>query len=490
MFPHVVRLAARSAFALAALAAVSCGGKGPPPSTPDPSVPGATVVTGRERLGWSQPGDLWQLTFRAYVNGTAVDLQDATCEFAAPASECTAALPALPNGVHTIEVAAVHAGTGAEGERSGAITVQKVSARAARTLVDLPDAGASRLEGAGAATVPVGPGDFLLADVIARDVVMPAQLAPLPDGRVLVAEAAGRVRLLYPDEPARTEIALDGFALLSPSPASGLAIAAHPDFAATRQAFVAYTYVEAGPQLRTRIVRLREAGDRLGEPVTIFDAPLAPDARHADDDGSTWAARAQAAGPRLAFGPDGLIYAVLPPGLTFDGQPAASAPLPAVVRVTADGRTPAVGGLTGVTAHPWAFAWHPGTGVLLGMLRDGLSGAIVQALGGRSRGAAAGLARFKATDDGIAPHMRFETMTAEGLLDLAQVAAGDTRGWPDGVVRLAVPADLDGLVPGLAGRLADLASRAGVVYAAVADEVSAPGRVASTGAVVRLRSRR
>jgi len=494
-----IRAIARPVLALTtALVAAGCGGgkspAPPPPSAPGPGVPGATIVTGQERLAWSQGGDLWRLSFRAWVDDTPVDLEGVSCGPGNPEPECTAALPAMADGVHTIQVAAVYVETGAESERSGTITVQKVSARTAQSASALPDAGAGRV------VLPAPEGALLsmagvVADVVARDVRMPAQLGALPDGRLLVADAGGRVRLVYPDAPARQAEALDAATLLTPPPSGGLAVAVSPEFASNRHVFIADTYRDGEHGLRTRIVRLREVGDRLGEPATLFDAAVSPSGGAAG--GAPGAAALDAAaveadvpvdgGPRLAFSPEGMLHALLPPGLIFDGQPAASAPVAAVARITPDGRTPGDGGLEGVTRHPLAVAWHPATRQLLGLMPDGPSRALVRPLGGGRGGADAAIARFRSDDDGAGRLLRFDTLMADGVLDLVHLAAGASAGLPPAVVRLSVPADLDGIVPGLRGRLTDLVSRDGVAYAVVSGDSAGAGRPDTTGTVIRLR---
>jgi len=484
---HMFALGARTAFRLAlalvaSLVATACGGKSPSPSAPAP-VPGATQVTGRERLAWYQPGDGTQVSFRAYVDGVAVALTATRCVVAATESDCSAPLPPMSDGVHTVEVTAVSEAGGFESERSAPITLQKVTARAASMATALPDAAIDR-RGADVSDVGLHIGFGLAADVVARDVRMPAQLGPLPDGRVLVAESGGRVRVLYPGDPDRMSVALEAAALLDPPPAGAVALTIDPDFGATHQVFVAYAYLDGADRLRARIVRLREVGDRLGEPAPIFDAALSADT---SVDGVS--ERALAEGPRLAFGPDDLLYASLPAGLGFDGQPAASLPVPAVVRLTAEGHTPADGALTGVHTHPLAFGWHPSTRELLGLLPDGPAGALVGPLGGARGGPGAdeGKAHFLAGRDGAEPRLRFDTLTAEGVRELAPLVAGAMRVLPAGVVRLGVPVDLEGLVPGLRGRLEDLVSRDGVVYAAITDEPTSRRRGVTTGVVVRLR---
>lgn len=468
------------------LVAAACGGSAPaPPSTaPAPApVPGATQVTGRERLAWTQTGDGAAFSYRAYVDGVAAALDGVRCAASGAESECSAPLPSMSDGVHTVAVTAVSVESGIESERSAPITVQKVTARAASAATALPDAALAVTgdRGAGRPDRARDIGFGLAADVVARDVRMPAQLGPLPDGRVLVAETGGRVRVVYPDERDRDSVALDAEALLEPPVGGALALTVDPDFATTHRVFVAYAYRDGAEGLRARIVRLREVGDRLGEPATIFESPIALEVATAGG-----AEGMMADGLRMAFGPDGLLYAVLPAGSRFVGQPAASVPVAAVVRLTAEGRTPADGPLTGVHAHPLAFGWHPSTRRLHGVLADGPAAALAGPLGGAG-GAGTATAHFRSERDGAESLLRFDALTGQGWRDLAPLVADAVRGVPDGVVRLAVPADLDGLLPGIRGRLGDLVSRDGVVYAAITDEPRGRGTGEPTGVVVRLR---
>ena len=103
--------------AAAALALSSCGGGGSRPPTdpvaPGPSTPpGVTQVTGSERIGWNQVGDLGGMRFLAYLDGNPVALDQAACN--ASAAECSSPMPSIADGMHTIAIAAVSR-TGVEG---------------------------------------------------------------------------------------------------------------------------------------------------------------------------------------------------------------------------------------------------------------------------------------------------------------------------------------------------------------------------------------
>jgi glucose/arabinose dehydrogenase len=496
-FPQGARVSRGVAWAVAALLLSSCGGGSSPspdgPSADAPLVPGATPVTGSERLAWSQAGDVSGLRFLAYVNGSAVSLDTATCG-GAPEAECSAPLPPLTTGVHTIALAAVSP-SGLESVQSESITVQKVSTRSVVSAASFPDArvspGESRLE----STVAASGGLTFAADVVARALKAPLQLASTPDGRLLVADADGRVRVVRPGED-RIDAALDARALLDPPPVGPLGLAVHPGFARNQFVYVSF-FAEDGPgRTLLRIVRLREAGDALGEPAAIFEAPVtrAPQATRVADDGGN----AQAAdglsdqGPRLAFGPDGLLYALLPPGLEFSNEPAASRPRASMLRIADDGRVPEVGPLAGIIAHPLGFAWHPSTAVLWVIVPGEGGRAEVRPVTPGSGGDDPGHAVLRMAV-GRTPSSGALTLEAAPLRGLewssAFMAGLDYNA--AGVIRLLVPILAESLLTGLSGRIGDVAAvGGGTLYLAASGTDASRGAAADGGDVVmRLRLR-
>lgn len=347
---------------LALIAVLGCDDAAAPTSPSPGTTPvtgGGTPVRGTERLAWNQAGDLSRLRFRVYVDEQPVDLVSVTCDESIPAA-CTSPLPPLTDGVHTLVLVNVDA-SGVESARTEAITVQKASTRASTLAGLLPHATAAPVSPRLEVEVDAGDGLAFVADVVARDIHGPAQLALLPDGRLLVAQADGLVRVTRPGQPPSGEPALDVHALLRPSQMGPLGVTRHGDFLRNRLVYVSFLEPETPAQGRLRIVRLREVGDRLGEPATIHEASVGADSTiAANGDENIWARE----GPRMAFGPDGLLYIVLPLGLEFQHEPAASTPRPAVLRLGDDGRLPGVGALTGIDAHPLGLTWHPHTNAL------------------------------------------------------------------------------------------------------------------------------
>lgn len=100
----------RVAVAALAVAACACGGSAPqPPIVNPPSA--AETINGSERIGWDQrAGDATELAtirYAIYVDGTRSELAGVTCASAASADgfACTARLPTMTAGSHTLELA-------------------------------------------------------------------------------------------------------------------------------------------------------------------------------------------------------------------------------------------------------------------------------------------------------------------------------------------------------------------------------------------------
>ncbi len=183
---------------------------------------------------------------------------------------CTSPLPALTPGEHTLEMAT-------RLTRDGNVI------ESARSAPVLYTAGASGFgsETAGART-PSSQGDVAaLPRYVVEPVVggldEPSALAQLPDGRLLIAERGGRIRLaeggVLRPEPAAELPGAD------PAAGARVSLAVAPDFEASRHVFVSYARLDADGTRTGRVVRLREVGGSLGEPAVIVDdLPAEPDA--------------------------------------------------------------------------------------------------------------------------------------------------------------------------------------------------------------------
>lgn len=200
---------------------------------------------------------------------------------------------------------------------------------------------------------------------VARGLVHPWGLAFLPDGRLLVSERPGRLRIVDADGTLRAP--LTG---LPPVDAGGqgglLDVAVDPQFATTRRVYWSYSEAGSGADAGrngTAVARGRIDGDRLADVQVIF---------------RQWpkVASRQHFGARLAFARDGRLFVTL--GERFSRKDDAQTldnHLGKVIRIDADGGVPADNPLVGrAGARPEIWSWghrnvqgaaiHPASGEL------------------------------------------------------------------------------------------------------------------------------
>lgn len=457
--------------AVVALTLSSCGG-GSRPSPPPPAAgpapsPGVTRVTGSERLAWSQSGDLAGLRFLAYVDGNTVALEQAACN---ASGECTSPLPAMADGTHTVEMAAVSA-AGQTSGRSAALTLEKVSARSV-VSASLVGGAPGQVTSAAAGTLALAGGPAFTVDVLARSLESPVQMDAAPDGRLLVAEANGRVSVVHTASGDRPSLALQARDLLHPEPIGPIGVAVHPDFSVNRFVYLSFL-AEDGPGRRIlRLVRLREAGETLGEPATLFEAPLSA------------AVDGPGGGPRMAFGPDRLLYLLLPRGIEFDDARVAGRPNASMARLDERGRVADAGAAFGGAFHPLGFGWDPMTAALWGIVPQPEGDAVVRPM---DEGVMAGV-----LDLWTGPRLAVGANQPDGALVFRQDAAAN---WTSslarafhpadfGTIRLAAPISIDGLIDGVTGRVVDVVSADGALYVAIDGFQTAADTAAEPSSVI------
>lgn len=290
-----------------------------PPDSPPPSGGGDTI-TGRERIGWSQAagsqGDVALYQFALYVDGSRRVLQGANCTGSTSPFDCSAPLPSLTNGQHSLELAAfVTAADGSmrESPRGAALQVSVAG------LTAPPEP--AQVEGG---PLVSSDGMRLQATILARDLVDPVDLAPAADGRVFVAEQGGRLRIIAGTDGAPRGIGAD----VLPGPGDGAAmnvasLALPRDFAATRQLFVAAVIMD-GDRPMLRITRVRERDGALLQAAVVAQQPV-PAADIAVS---------------MRIGPDGMLYVGVGAGPDGGEAQSLSAPAGKILRLTVDGRTP------------------------------------------------------------------------------------------------------------------------------------------------------
>lgn len=134
-------------------------------------------------------------------------------------------------------------------------------------------------------------------ETVASGLVHPWSLAFLPDGRMLVTERPGRLRLIEPDTNGRMRLRAEPVGGLPPVLASGQAglfdVVADPAFATNNRVLLSFAHgtLEAN---HLRVVRARLERDRLTDVQPIFTSrPAKTDAQHF--------------GGRMAWLPDGSV---------------------------------------------------------------------------------------------------------------------------------------------------------------------------------------
>jgi glucose/arabinose dehydrogenase len=162
---------------------------------------------------------------------------------------------------------------------------------------------------------------------VARGLVHPWGLAFLPDGRMLVTERPGRLRLVEPD--GRLSEPLAGVPEVAAGGQGGLLdVALSPGFASDRLVYLSYSEPGAGGA-GTAVARGRLGQRGLEDPQVVWrQQPKVSGTFH-------W-------GSRLVFRPDGTLFVTLGDRLSHrEAAQDLSVTLGKVVRINADGSVPA-----------------------------------------------------------------------------------------------------------------------------------------------------
>jgi glucose/arabinose dehydrogenase len=329
---------------LACLTLTSCKDDSPPP--PSTGEPGGEVeISGGERLGWNQQAantfELASFQYAIYIDGVRSELSGAGCGTTAGEAgfECSAPLPGVPAGSHTIELASFVV-AGFESARSSPLRVRM--------------AGVVR-----AGSMPAASAVFTAEQVrlnltlIASGLAVPSDLAFGRDGAIYIAERGGTVRVVR-DDVLLSEPALDLTDDVSLPEGGLLAIALDPKFAESRIAYLLYASRAPGRALAFTLARFREARDSFGERAVLLDRiPASP----------------RGAAGALRLGPDGKLYVGLDDAANGRAAMSLASYNGKILRLNTDATTPDdQAGFNPVFSvdHPLpkALDWQPSSGRL------------------------------------------------------------------------------------------------------------------------------
>src|SRR5215831_10765868 len=333
----------------------ACGGDASPPAAPStgsqpPTSSGGPInVTGTEKIGWDQVADnasqLSSYQYLGYVDSVPQVLANAACGSSATngAFPCTASLPKMTAGLHTLELAAQETG-GAQrvSGRSAAIqlNVTTSTAKVSTVVAEAPRALATY------------DGVQIVVQTLATGLPAPSALAAAPDGRVFIGGRNGDIfvwksgRIFQAPAVQLTDVA-------QTSDVGLIGMALDPDFASNGRVFVAYTAKNPNGGFVHRILRLRDNSSVFVEPVAILEeralfAPLHP--------------------PRIRVAADHTVYATLPASDQSTSESYASY-AGKLLRINQDGSIPSANQppspvvATG-QAVVGGFDWSPVTGRL------------------------------------------------------------------------------------------------------------------------------
>jgi glucose/arabinose dehydrogenase len=192
-------------------------------------------------------------------------------------------------------------------------------------------------------------GDGVKAETWIENLRIPWSLVFLPDGRALVSERPGAIRLIKDGKLLSKPYARLNVEHIGEGGLMGLAL--HPSFPNKPYVYAMHTY-RKGDNLYNRVIRLKDNG---GEGV--FDRVILdniPGGRLHN-------------GGRIAFGPDGMLY--ITAGETFHSELAQDLHSLGgkILRVTPEGRVPGDNPIKGSPVYsygnrnPQGLAWQPGT---------------------------------------------------------------------------------------------------------------------------------
>ena len=230
-----------------------------------------------------------------------------------------------------------------------------------------------------AADMPGPDGARYLIETVVSGLDKPAALAKLPDGRLLIAESRGRVRIA--DSGRLLDAPAVEFADADTDGGEGWSLAVAPDFAASRNVYVGYAARDDGGVAQSAgwFAFVKSAECSVRKPVILDNLP------------------AEVRAPRTRIGPDGALYVGTTARNPRDAENLSSE-AGKVLRFTTAGLMPLDNPLRFSPVYSFGhrgrldFDWEPSTGELWHVETDP-GGRIAGAHGRQATGRAPGVHR-------------------------------------------------------------------------------------------------
>jgi glucose/arabinose dehydrogenase len=340
-----------------ALLVSGCGGESAAPAAPSSggsgsssSSSGPISVTGTEKIGWDQAADsaaqLAGYQYLGYVDGSPQVLANGSCGSTATngAFPCTASLPKMSAGMHSLQLAAQETGGAQRISALSAalqLNVTTTTSKASTVVVTQVPRGVTTYDG-----LP------LLVETLATGLSSPSAIVAAPDGRIFIAGRDGRI-LVWQNGKILSAPALQLNDVAQTSDVGLIGMSLDPGFSSNGLVFVAYAARDQRNGFVHRVLRLRDANSVFGQALEILEeqavfAPLHP--------------------PRIRVAADHTVYITLPADDQSTAQNYGSY-LGKMLRINEDGTTPqsnqpASPVIATGQAVVGGFDWQPATGRL------------------------------------------------------------------------------------------------------------------------------